>query len=221
MLKAIIFDVDGTLLDTERIYMEAWRQAGQLFGYIIPQEALLKTRAVAKSIAISVFQNYCGVDFPYEDIMKKRITIAESMIQAANREVLVKPGTEELLRTLKNKGIMLAVASTTDQFKTRTHLEHVGLLHWFSVVVGGDMVHQSKPEPDVFLLVAKQLNVVPSECVVVGDTPADVYAASAAGMDCYLVPDLVPANEQTMALSRQVLSCITQLPEALEIMIER
>ena len=64
MAKAIIFDVDGTLLDTERIYMEAWVKAGAMFGYTVTDEALMKTRAVAVSVAIPVFQACCGADFP-------------------------------------------------------------------------------------------------------------------------------------------------------------
>ena len=77
------------------------------------------------------------------------------------------------------------------------------------------MVCRGKPEPNIFRLAAEQLNIAPAECVVVGDSPADVLAATAAGMSVYLIPDQVPANEQTIALSRRVLSHIKQLPTAL------
>ena len=87
MVKAIIFDVDGTLLDTERIYMRAWLEAGALFGYMIPDEALRKTRAVNAKTAAACFKEFCGSEFPYETIRKERERIAK---EKAEREELEK-----------------------------------------------------------------------------------------------------------------------------------
>ena len=70
MGKAIIFDVDGTLLDTEKIYMQAWREAGAAFGYTVTEEVLMNTRAVSKAIAVKAFMDGLGEDFPYEDVRK-------------------------------------------------------------------------------------------------------------------------------------------------------
>ena len=215
MAKAIIFDVDGTLLDTERIYMEAWVKAGALFGYTVTDEALMKTRAVAVSVAIPVFQACCGADFPYEDVRKERVRIAEEIIAEAGADNLIKPGTEAVLDWLQANGYAMAVASSTDITKTKAHLGHAGLLNRFPVAIGGDMVRQTKPNPDIFLLAAEQLGVEPKDCIVVGDTPADVLAGTAAGMQVILIPDCVPANEQTTALSWKILESISQLPEVL------
>jgi len=215
MVKNFIFDVDGTLLDTERIYMEAWVKAGALFGYTVTDEALMKTRAVAVSVAIPVFQACCGADFPYEAVRKERVRIAEEIIAEAGADKLIKPGTPAVLQALRDAGYAMAVASSTDIAKTRSHLEHAGLLDWFPVAIGGDMVKQTKPNPDIFLLAAEKLGVDPKDCIVVGDTPADVLAGTAAGMQVILIPDCVPANEQTTALSWKILDSISQLPEAL------
>ena len=80
MIKTIIFDVDGTLLDTEKIYMKAWAEAAKARGFEIPQEALLKTRAVNAKVAKATFQEYCGEDFPYDLLRTERVSIAEQMI---------------------------------------------------------------------------------------------------------------------------------------------
>lgn len=216
MKKAIIFDVDGTLLDTERIFMEGWRQAGALFGYTVTEEALLKTRAVQKAVAIPVFEACCGEGFPYEEIRRERVRIAEEIIGASTAEQLRKPDALAVLQALSDRGCALAVASSTRQELTRAHLEHAGLLKFFPVVVTGDMIQRGKPEPDIFLEAARRFGVAPEDCAVVGDTPADVLAGSAAGMDVYLIPDQVPANPQTIALSRRVLENLGQLLGVLE-----
>lgn len=215
MIRTIIFDVDGTLLDTEKIYMEAWRQAGALFGYPIPEPALKQTRAVNKTIALEVFRKYCGQDFPYEKIQKERIVIAERIINESTAEQLHKPHVVAVLERLKGEGYTMAVASSTEQSKTEEHLRHAGLLGYFPVVVGGDMVERGKPNPDIFLKAAELAGAKAEECLVVGDTPADVFAATAAGMPVVLIPDQVPANEETTALSLRVLEHLGQLPDVL------
>ena len=213
MKKTVIFDVDGTLLDTERIFMDAWREAGARFGYTVTDEALLKTRAVRMAEAIPVFQRCCGADFPYMEVRAERTRIAEEIIAGSAPEALWKPGVLQVLQALQDRGHRMAVASSTPQPLTRAHLAHGGLLDFFPVVVTGDMVPNGKPEPDIFLLAAELLGSAPEDCAVVGDTPADVFAGSAAGMDVYLIPDQVPANPETRARSLRVLDSLLQLLE--------
>ena len=215
MKKTIIFDVDGTLLDTERIYMDAWRQAGALFGYNITDEALLNTRAVSAATAIPIFKACCGEDFTYSLVRNERVRIAEEIIAASMPEQLLKAHTKETLDILREQGYTMAVASSTKHATTQEHLAHAGLLEYFTAVVGGDMVEKGKPEPDIFLLAASLCGSDPKACIVVGDTPADVLAGSAAGMEVYLIPDQVPANPQTTALSRRVLNHLGELLEVL------
>ena len=216
MKRSVIFDVDGTLLDTEKFYMEGWRRAGAIMGYPIPDEILMKTRGVNKEVALPLYQARFGEDFPFEEVRAHRIRFAEEIINAVAPEQLRKPGAMEALEPLRQKGFRLAVASATGLELSRSHLSQAGLLDFFQAVITGDMVEKGKPAPDMFLLAARKLGCTPEECIVVGDSPADVFAASAAGMDVYLIPDQIPANPDTRAKSRQVLNSLEQLLSAME-----
>lgn len=214
MFQGIIFDVDGTLLNTERIYMRAWKEAGKAAGFDVSQDVLLRTRAINKAEAKKIFQDALGESFDYDAIQKARTVISEKIIAESGNLLL--PGVREALDTLKAKGYPMAVASSTAYEKTAAHLEHAGLLHYFDAVVGGDMVERGKPNPDIFLKAAQLLGVEPGACMVVGDTPADVKAACAAGMAPVLVPDCVTPDETIKAMCYQVLDSMHQVVGVVE-----
>ena len=214
--KAVIFDVDGTLLNTERVYMQAWREAGSILGYSIGRELLERTRGACLSESIRLFKETFGNDFPYDDARRIRVQKAESILKALSPEELRMPHAQQTLRELCKKGFKLAVASSTRYDLTEDHLKHAELFDLFEAVVGGDMVENGKPEPDIFLLAAKLLGVEPAEAVVVGDAPPDVFAATSAGMKVILIPDQTPANGQTSALSAKVMESLERLPEIIE-----
>ena len=216
MGKTVIFDIDGTLLNTEILYMEGWRRAGAEFGFPVTEEALLQTRAVNAAVAKEVFRRLISPDFPYEQIRSRRVEISEQIIESLSPEQLRMPYAEILLPALRRDGFSVAAASSTHLEKTNAHLTHAGLLSFFSAVVGGDMVTRGKPEPDIFLKAAALVGADPSECIVVGDTPADVFAAHAAGMKMILIPDQVPANEKTASLSWRILSSLAEVPAVIE-----
>ena len=214
MINTVIFDVDGTLLNTETIYIRAWIEAGASLGYTIPMEALMKTRAVSRAVAKQCFQSYCGEDFDYEAVWKVRIQISEEIIKSMPADALLMPHARQTLLWLKEQGITLAAASSTEYKATRDHLERAGIFDLFTAVLGGDMITRGKPQPDIFLKAAQLTGTKPAQCIVVGDTPADVLAGSAAGMKVVLIPDQVPANAQTTELSWKLLSGLDQLPAA-------
>ncbi len=219
MIKAVIFDVDGTLLDSERIYMRAWKEVGVSFGYDVTEQALKETRAVSTAVAKEIFRRYCGQDFPYEQMHAQRVEVAERIFAEKTPEQLRMLACISVLQWIRQKGIPMAVASSTPYRITCSHLEHAELTPYFDAIVGGDMVTKGKPNPEIFLKAAELLGVEPCHCLVVGDTPADVFAATAAGIPVILIPDQVPANPETTAKSMRVLSSLEQVPQVLETLI--
>lgn len=214
MLKAFIFDVDGTLLDTERIYMQAWKDAAAELGYDMPMNLLRKTRAVNAREAARIFETEIGNGFSYEKTRPIRVRIAEEIIE--RESPILMPGVLELLKFLKQKGIRLAVASSTNTKTTKEHLAINGIEDWFEVIVGGDMIERGKPNPDIFLKAAELLGETPENCIVVEDSPAGIRAGSAAGMKTVLVPDQAEIPAEIAELADAMFSSLLEVPAYIE-----
>ena len=214
MRKAVIFDVDGTLLDTERIYMQAWKEAAAELGYVMPNSVLQKTRAVNTKDAARIFETEIGNGFSYAQTRPIRVRIAEEII--ARESPILKSGVLELLDYLDEKGIQLAVASSTNTQTTKEHLAASGIADRFAVIVGGDMIVNGKPHPDIFLKAAELLGVAPEACIVVEDSPAGIRAGHAAGMKTVLVPDQAVITDEIMAISDVMLKSLLEMPAYLQ-----
>jgi len=217
MVKTVIFDVDGTLLDTERIRMRAWQEVAQKAGFDMPMSILLKTRGVSKIVSNRIYKEAMGDSFDTTLMRKLQENRTEELIYAS--DALLKPGVIQTLDFLKEHNIPVAVASTTVYEVTKEHLKHAGLYHYFGAVVGGDMVKNGKPEPDIFLLAAQQLGVEPKACMVVEDSHAGIRAAFAARMQPIMIPDCVPVTEEIVPFCTGVLDSMEKLPEMLKTVI--
>lgn len=213
-IKAIIFDCDGTVLDSERIFISTWNIIGKPMGYDIPYEVLIDNRGKSKAYGRQNLLNAMGEDFPIDIIEAERKVMNEQMFLEAKD--IVKPGMKELFAWMKKNHILSGVASARVQRVTTEHLLHAGIYDEFDVVIGGDMVEHNKPEPDLFLKAAELLNVKPEQCLVIGDTISDMRAAKAANMKAAFIEDLVPADEEVTALADVFLSRIDMIIPMLE-----
>ena len=205
---SVIFDMDGTLLDTQRICIPAWDYAGdkqsiEAMGSHIPYVCGMNELG---------WSSYLEDNFPGLDI----ITFKKDMREYININLKVKfmKGAPELMKFLKNKNIKMALASGSSMGSIVHHLTEVDALDSFDVIVSGKEVEHGKPAPDIFLLTAERLGVPPEECFVFEDSANGVKAAHAAGMKCIGIPDVVEFSEDVKKLMFAELS---SLDEAIEV----
>ncbi|MBE6620364.1 MAG: HAD family phosphatase [Ruminococcaceae bacterium] len=198
MIKAVIFDMDGTLFDTERIYVNAWRQAGRELNFAPIEEAITACTGRNAKDTRQYFEDNFADLISYDEFMAVRTRYYDAEIE--RHGVPLKPGVVELLTYLKEQGIGIALATATRTVRTEENLQRTGLGHYFDVLVTGDMVEHGKPHPETFLTAAARLGVKPCECMGVEDSFNGVRAIRAAGMFTVMVPDTVPPTPEIEAL---------------------
>ncbi len=195
-MEAVIFDMDGLLIDTELKAKAAWQRAAKELGIELSDQDYLTLvgRTVTDSIQILEEKFNC-------DLKEKRFLyrVDELYYSSLIKEgIVVKEGAKELLQQLSNSGIPKAVATSTEKEIAIRKLRLAGLSSFFEVIVSGEDVQRSKPFPDVFFAAARSLGVLPERCIVLEDSFAGVMAADAAGMMPIMIPDLIlPTKEIT------------------------
>ncbi len=185
-MLTVIFDMDGTLLDTQRIHNDSWDYAGGLQGY----DGLNCHLAEVCGMNEAGWTRYLEERYPDLDLQRFKADCAEYVRD--HMVPVLKPGAKELLDFLKEKGVPMAVASGTKISLVRSLIAQAGLAEYFSFLFGGEQVQRCKPAPDIYLMAAEALGAEPADCVVVEDAINGVRSAHAAGMRCIGVPDIAP-----------------------------
>ncbi|RIK42298.1 MAG: hypothetical protein DCC55_09295 [Chloroflexi bacterium] len=184
---AAIFDMDGLMLDTERIYHRVWQAAGRELGYEISDETMLATTGRTFPDGYRLVQEACGPDFPMA--VFQALWPVHWHDDVSRNGIPQKPGLLELLDWIDEIGLAKAVATSTTRDEALFTLRAGGIAHRFTTVVTGDQIVHGKPAPDIYLLTAERLGVEPARCVAFEDSEAGVLAAAAAGMYTIMVPD--------------------------------
>ncbi len=194
-VKGAIFDMDGLMIDTEKLLVKYWRQAAAEFGYEMTFEHVLGIRSLSRKYSVPKLKGIFGDEFPFDEVRSLRIRLMNEYIDKNGFDI--KKGLFELLDYLKSKGIKIAVATATSRDRAVMYLERINALQYFDAVICGDMVKNGKPEPDIYLTAAAELGLPPEECAAFEDSPNGLKSAYAAGCKAVMIPDLSQPDSET------------------------
>lgn len=196
-MAVIFFDMDGTLLDTEKYFRRFWQQAAVDCGYFLTDEQALAMRSLGKPFAGALMEKFLQDPLAYGRIRKRRM---ELMTEQLKQGIPLKPYAKETLEELHKSGHILAIATATDSSRTEAYLEETGLRPYFHQIICANMVEHGKPAPDIYLYACQVMEVKPEAAYAVEDSPNGVKAAAAAGLQVIMVPDQTQPDEELSGL---------------------
>ena len=194
-VRGVLFDMDGVVLDTEKLYARFWREAAAALGYNMSYEQALGMRSLSNTAGQAQLESYFGKGVSRAEFRAKRIELMDAYIDVHGVEL--KEGIRELLDHLDSHGIKAAITTSSPLERVRRYLWPHGLLDRFDCLCSGADVAHGKPEPDIYLHGAACLGLKPQECLAIEDSPAGVLSAYRAGCMTVMVPDLDQPDEDT------------------------
>ena len=209
--KAVVFDMDGVIFDSERLVLECWEKIAEEYGLVGIKEAFIPCIGTNSTMTKEIVLNYYGADFPYDEFRNKASLLFHEIVDRG--ELPVKKGVHELFDYLKKCQVPMAVASSTRLQAVTHELKQAGLYDYFQVVMGGDQLKKSKPEPDIYLMTCEKLGISPSDAYAIEDSYNGIRSSYSAGMRPVMVPDMLSPTEEMYSKSVAVLEDLLLVKE--------
>jgi len=187
-VQGVLFDMDGVVLDTEKLYGRFWQEAAIALGYPMTWGQALGMRSLSRSAGQARLESYFGPGISIEEVREKRIELMDRYID--EHGVFAKQGIRLLLDVLDEKGIPRAITTSSPRERVERYLGPLGLLERFDKICTGYDVKKGKPEPDIYLYGAASIGIAPENCLALEDSPAGVLSAYRAGCMTVMIPDM-------------------------------
>lgn len=198
-IKALLFDLDGLIFDSEKVYYRCWKRAGEAYGFEIPHETLLALRSCDSTVARERLETSLGQEGVYDLIRARRKELMKPYLTQELPEL--KTGVKEFLQMVRESSdVRKAVVTQSRRSEKERLLEGVGLLQYFDEVVSADDVKRGKPFPDIYECACRRLSLKPEECVAFEDSPNGIVSAHDAGVHAVMIPDLSEPDEELKKL---------------------
>lgn len=214
MIKGVIMDMDGTMLDTENLSILAWDYAGEKMG--VGKAGFMVPRVVGYSTenANRIIRDQFGENFNIKKFRKIKCDYAVRWMK--KNAPPLKPGITELLDFLNERNIPYSIATSTGTKLAKQRLKKAGLLKRCPLIIGGDMVKKGKPDPEIFEKARQLIGTDRNDCIVIEDSPAGAMGAHNGGFRVVLVPDLVTPDETVRAAAWKLLDSLCELPAVID-----
>lgn len=214
MIKGVIFDMDGVMVDTERQSTRGWLAAAKWHNVTMPMWLINQFKGSPAHMSEKYFDDYFKGTLDYWEMRNERTQYINELRKTEG--VPVKKGLFKLLDYLKIHNIPCAVATSTQKQSAENTLHSIGAWDYLKAIIYGDEVEHGKPEPDIFLRAASRIHVLPKDCIVIEDSVNGIKAGNQAGMYVVHVPDTIIIDENTRKLTNAICEDLEQVIQIIE-----
>lgn len=212
-IKAVLFDLDGTIVDTERIYRSCWPIAFKQFGYDLTDEQALYKRSLSQPYVYDYFKGLFGDQIDYDAIKNYCVTLVEDRLNAEG--IKLKKGVKETLEYLKNTNLKTAIVTASDVNRAEKYISDLNILGYFDNIISTKLVKNGKPAKDVYIYACNELNVEPFECLAIEDSPHGITSAYNAGCNVIMIPDQsLPTDDD----KNKIVDCFDDMSKIIDLL---
>ncbi|MGN1130775.1 MAG: HAD family hydrolase [Ruminococcus sp.] len=218
MIKGAVFDMDGLMFDTENLTFKIWNEILTEKDYSYSFDIYKKTIGVRSAEVKDFYGNLYGLSFDYDKI--KAEAMERFWEYTEKYGVPIKTGLFEILDYLKSKDIKIALATSTTTKSATEILTRAKVIDYFDRLICGDMVKNSKPDPEIFITAVKELGEKPQDCIALEDSINGIKSAYNAGLKCIMVPDLIEPTKEIRPMLFALCQDLTQVKKHIDLLID-